>query len=283
MDGIDVPKVTDWFEANITGASGPLEFRLIAGGRSNLTFEVTDAAGNRYVLRRPPLGHVLATAHDMGREHRIISALAPTAVPVAPALGYCDDPEVNGAPFYVMAFVDGLIVRDPASGQALSPEARRQAGQQPDRRAGRHPRRRPRRRSASATWARTEGYIERQLKRWYGQFNAAARCGDGARRRRDARLPRRPDPRAAGSRPSSTATTASTTACSATTATCVAVLDWEICTLGDPLADLGLLMVYWTDPDDDRRPRRFRRHGRRRLPPQGRARELYAAKSDATI
>ena len=119
IDGVDVPRVTAWFEEHVDGARGPLDFVLIAGGRSNLTFKVTDADGRRYVLRRPPLGHVLATAHDMGREHRIISALAPTPVPVAPALGYCDDPDVNGAPFYVMAFVDGLILRDTPSAQSL--------------------------------------------------------------------------------------------------------------------------------------------------------------------
>ena len=129
MDGIDAPRVTAWFEEHVPGVAGPLDFELIAGGRSNLTFKVTDAQGSRYVLRRPPLGHVLATAHDMSREHRIISALAPTPVPVAPALGFCDNLDINGAPFYVMAFVDGLIVRDTASGEKLAPAARAKAGQ----------------------------------------------------------------------------------------------------------------------------------------------------------
>src|SRR3546814_3219426 len=80
--GIDVANVTAWFEANVAGASGPLQFDLIAGGHSNLTYGVTDAGGRRYVLRRPPLGQVLASAHDMGREHKIISALGSTDVPV---------------------------------------------------------------------------------------------------------------------------------------------------------------------------------------------------------
>ena len=83
--------MTAWLEANVDGAGGPFSFELIAGGHSNLTYRVTGADGPRYVLRRPPLGHVLASAHDMGREHRIISALQPTDVPVAPALGFCDD------------------------------------------------------------------------------------------------------------------------------------------------------------------------------------------------
>src|SRR3954471_6235512 len=114
IPGIDAPKVSDWFARNIPGATPPLTFELVAGGRSNLTFRVADSAGNDYALRRPPTSHVLPTAHDMAREHRIISALAPTSVPVAPALGLCEDPEVNGAPFYVMAYVDrhGLTTAD---------------------------------------------------------------------------------------------------------------------------------------------------------------------------
>ena len=247
MDGIDVPKVTAWFEANVPGAQGPLDFTLIAGGRSNLTFKVTDANGADYVLRRPPLGHVLATAHDMSREHRIISALAPTPVPVAPALGFCDDPEVNGAPFYVMAFVDGLIVRGPAEGEALGPEARYRAGESlvdvlvaiHDVDPGQ---------VGLGDLGRTEGYIPRQLKRWYGQFNQSKMrevpVVDEMHDFLSAHVPEQqgaaivhgdyrldncmlhPD------------------------GTVAAVLDWELCTLGDPLADLGLLMVYWNDPGD---------------------------------
>ena len=91
----------------------PLRFSLIAGGRSNFTYTVTDSAGARFVLRRPPLGPLLPSAHDMGREHRIMTALAGSPVPVPPLVGLCTDEAVTGAPFYVMRFVDGLILRDP--------------------------------------------------------------------------------------------------------------------------------------------------------------------------
>ena len=247
MDGIDVPRVTAWFEEHIEGAQGPLQFELIAGGRSNLTFKATDGNGTPYVLRRPPLGHVLATAHDMGREHRIISALAPTPVPVAPALGYCEDVEVNGAPFYVMGFVDGLIVRDPNSSKALEPEARARAGQHlvdvlvaihdvnPDD-------------VGLGDLGRKDGYIERQLKRWYSQFNQSKMrevpLVDEMHDFLAARVPEQQgtaivhgDYRLDNCMLSPQGEVA-------------AVLDWELCTLGDPLADLGLLMVYWNDPDD---------------------------------
>src|SRR4249919_1215390 len=118
-DGIDGDNVTAWFAEHAPDAVGPLEFTLIAGGHSNLTYGVTDANGARWVLRRPPLGHVLATAHDMGREHKIISALGPTNVPVPPIVGLCTDVEVNDAPFYVMRFVDGHVLRDAATAERL--------------------------------------------------------------------------------------------------------------------------------------------------------------------
>src|SRR5215212_12093677 len=127
--GINVAEVTDWFETHADGVVPPLSFQLIAGGHSNLTFQVTDRSGRSWVLRRPPLGQVLATAHDMGREHRIISALGPTDVPVPPTVGLCTDESVNGSPFYVMQFVDGLVVRDTNAAQALTPEQRRHAGE----------------------------------------------------------------------------------------------------------------------------------------------------------
>src|SRR5687768_9474959 len=111
IDGIDREPVEAWFEANVEGAKPPLTFDLIAGGRSNLTYGVTDAEGRRWALRRPPIGKTLGSAHDMGRETKVVSALAETKVPVAPIAGYCTDESVNGAPFYVMDFVEGPILR----------------------------------------------------------------------------------------------------------------------------------------------------------------------------
>ena len=98
INGLDRDRVSAWLADNIDGAEPPFDFDLIVGGRSNLTFKVLDAAGDRYVLRRPPTGSVLATAHDMVREHKIIAAVGTTDVPVAPALGLCTDEAVNGAP-----------------------------------------------------------------------------------------------------------------------------------------------------------------------------------------
>ena len=111
-EGINIDGVTPWLAERIEGLTPPLSFTLIAGGHSNLTYRFVDQKGAAYVLRRPPLGHVLESAHDMGRENRIVSALADSGVPVAPTFGFCEDPEVNGAPFYVMGFVEGSVLHD---------------------------------------------------------------------------------------------------------------------------------------------------------------------------
>src|SRR5215204_6282311 len=119
MRGLDEEKVGTWLADNVAGVTGPFTFELIAGGRSNLTFRATDAAGVELVVRRPPLGHVLATAHDMGREFRLISAVGTTDVPVPPALALCNDDSVNGAPFYVMGYVDGVVLDSPDRAEAV--------------------------------------------------------------------------------------------------------------------------------------------------------------------
>jgi aminoglycoside phosphotransferase (APT) family kinase protein len=251
--GVDAARVVPWLEAHVEGFQGPAEFTLIAGGHSNLTYGVTDANGTRSVLRRPPLGHVLESAHDMGREHKIIAALGSTDVPVPPALAYCDDPAINDAPFYVMGFVDGNIVRTAeVAREKLTPEQRRVAGESlVDVMAAMHDV------DVDAVGlgdlGRKEGYVERQLKRWHKQVKGSqeltkrelpdvdyvhdylaahvpAQQGAAAIVHGDYRLDNcmiGHDGRVA------------------------AVLDWELCTLGDPMADVGLLMVYWNDPSDD--------------------------------
>lgn len=248
VPGIDVPSVTEWLTTHVAGAVSPFAFRVIAGGHSNLTFEVVGADGRRFVLRRPPLGHVLASAHDMGREFRIVDGLQHSAVPVAPALGFCDDPAVNGAPFYVMGFVEGHVIRDRVIAEAvLSPTARRAASESiVDTMAAIHA---VDLRSAGLDdLGRHEGYIARQLKRWYGQWNQQkTRELPAVDTVHDALLQRIPEQ---GPATLVHGDYRLDNCMVADDGRVVAVLDWEICTLGDPLADLGLLHVYWTGPDD---------------------------------
>src|SRR6476659_775285 len=99
--GIDKEPVEAWFGANVPGVDFPLTFERIAGGHSNLTYRVTDAAGQKWALRRPPMGKRLGSAHDMGREFKVVSALGDTDVPVARVVGLCEDERGNDAPFYV--------------------------------------------------------------------------------------------------------------------------------------------------------------------------------------
>ena len=249
VPGIRLDSVTDWLQTNVTGAVGPFDFDVIAGGHSNLTYRVTASNGNRFVLRRPPLGHVLASAHDMSREHRIIHALQTTPVPVAPAVGFCDDPAINDAPFYVMKFVDGLVIRDrEASESLLTPHARRRASESiVDTMAAIH------RVDPTAVGlgdlGRHEGYIARQLKRWYGQWNQQkTRDLPAVDRVHDALLARIPEQ---GPATLVHGDYRLDNCMIDRDGNVIAVLDWEICTLGDPMADLGLLMVYWTGPGDD--------------------------------
>jgi aminoglycoside phosphotransferase (APT) family kinase protein len=252
-EGINAALVTSWLVDHIDGVQAPFKFELISGGRSNLTFKVTDPAGRRLVLRRPPMSHVLPTAHDMGREYRIISALRSTPVPVAPALGYCDDERVNERPFYVMDFVDGFILRGAAEAEAaLDERTRRVAGEDlVDVLAAIH------HVDVDAVGlgnlARRDGYIERQLRRWHGQFQQsqlqAREIGvyrpvplvDEVHRLLADRVPEQHGTAIVHGdyRIDNTVISAE--------GRIQAVLDWELCTLGDALADVGTLMAYWSD------------------------------------
>lgn len=139
------PAVAEWVAAHVPGVAPPLTFDLVSGGRSNLTYRVTDASGTVRALRRPPTGGVLSTAHDMSREWRFLTALAPTAVPVPTPLAYCADASVTGAEFYVMDFVDGTVGADQDAVRDWPERARRRAGDEPRRGSRRAARTRPRR------------------------------------------------------------------------------------------------------------------------------------------
>jgi aminoglycoside phosphotransferase (APT) family kinase protein len=251
VEAIDLPNVSAWFEHNIPGVALPLDFVLVAGGRSNLTYRVTDAGGRSYVLRRPPTGHLLATAHDMSREYRLIAAMGPAGIPVPEALGLCEDPAVNGTPFYVMDFVEGHVVRTAEDAVAIFDHGgrRRVSEHLVDTLAAIHAL------DPDAIGlgdlSRKDGYIARQLKRWYAQYQASREAGGPDVPNLDAvhaalveSIPEqgpasvvhgdyRLDNTMVGD-----------------DGRVVAVLDWELCTLGDALADLGQLLAYWAEPGE---------------------------------
>ncbi len=249
--GIDRERVTAWLAASLPEFVAPYAFRLIAAGGSNLTFRVEDARGAAFVLRRPPVGSALATAHDMSREWRIMSALAAhaPAVPVPRPLAFCEDTTVTGAPFYAMAFVDGLILRDSAGAATLDTAGARAAM-----------------RSLVATQAalhaldpaaiglgdlgRHDGYVARQLARWRRQVEAS--------KTRDLPLLESLHERLAAAIPPQTRPSAlahgdyrfDNTVLGPDHRVC-AVLDWELCTIGDPAADFCWSLMYWAEAEDD--------------------------------
>jgi len=247
--GIDRDGVEGWFRENVPAARLPLSFERISGGHSNLTYGVRDSADGRWALRRPPLGKRLGSAHDMGREHKVVSALASTPVPVAPVLGLCEDEGVNEAPFYVMEFVEGPILRGLAEAETFPGEADRRAiGERvvdtladihdvdPDA-------------AGLGDLGRKEDYVARQLRRWQGQWEKSKTrelpAIDAVHARLSARIPEQgPATIVHGDyRLDNMILTPG--------GEVAAVVDWELCTLGDPLADVGLLMVYWPEAGEE--------------------------------
>jgi len=254
--GLRREAVVAWLAANGVDLIGTVEASLFPGGRSNVTYRLVDAAGASIVLRRPPLGNVLPTAHDMGREHRVLTGLTRVGFPAPRALALCTDESVTGAPFLVMEFVDGRIVATAGEAATLTSVERAAVSETlvstiadlhaVDVDA-----------AGLADLGRPGGYLPRQLARWAKQWELTRTRDlpsmDALRDALTQRLEALPselpwslvhgdyrldnvilDPRGAGVR---------------------AVLDWEMSTLGDPLADLALTLVYWTEAGDGLRHR----------------------------
>ncbi len=227
----------------------PCTITLIAGGKSNLTYRVDSPAGS-VVLRRPPLGHVLPTAHDMVREHTVMSALQGSAVPVPQMRHLCTDVDLLGQPFYVMERVDGLVCRDTLpAGYADDPAQRRAVGQALVDVLGALHEVDPQQ-VGLAEFGRPDGYLERQVRRWVTQWDATRLPGHEA-------LDALATDLAAGVPVTQRHTIVhgdyrldNTMLDPVRPGRIVAVLDWEMSTLGDPLADLGVLLGYWSQADD---------------------------------
>lgn len=241
--GLDLEALGAWLATAVPGAGSSLSAELIAGGKSNLTFVVSDGA-SEWIVRRPPLGHVLATAHDMGREYRVMSALQDTAVPVPRTFAFCSDHAVVGADFYVMERCAGTPYRHASALAELGADRTRAISEQlvgilaalhavdpAD--------------VGLADFGRPEGFLGRQVARWRKQLDASHTrdlpAADELHRRLAATVP-----------------TESTTGIvhgdfrldnvlvdtADGTDRATAVLDWEMATLGDPLTDLALMLTY---------------------------------------
>ena len=247
--GIKYDNVSRFFAANVPGGDVPLRFSLISGGRSNLTYKV-EGGDNTWVLRRPPLGHVLPTAHDMAREYKVLSGVAKADFPVPTPIAFCDDTSVNDYPFYVMDYRDGVIIAESIPEGYATTDA--------DKRA-----------IASALirtlvalhaidyeavglgdFGRPEGYLERQVRRWSEQWGRSEtrplpEIDEVIRRLRNS-IPTSPKPTIVHG----DYRLGNMMLAKDDPGRVVAVLDWEMATLGDPLSDLGYTLSYWGQADD---------------------------------
>ncbi|AWK71220.1 phosphotransferase family protein [Rhodococcus oxybenzonivorans] len=246
--GIDTVAVARWLHTIGVDYTGTLTFDRIGLGQSNLTYLVRDSVGGRWVLRRPPLGHLLASAHDVAREARILSALQDTAVPTPRVFGFTEDPAVTDVPLLLMEFVEGQVVDRMSVAQALTPERRRAIGLSLPRTLAKiHAV--DLEQTGLIDLASHKPYAQRQLKRWAGQWEQS----------KTRELPALDDltRRLVESVPEQHELTLvhgdfhlRNVITSTDTGEVTAALDWELCTLGDPLADLGSLLAYWPEPGE---------------------------------
>lgn len=244
-EAVPVDRLAAWVAADVPGASGPLRIDHLSGGSSNLTFRVRDDA-NDWVLRRPPLGLVLATANDMGREFRVQSALAGSDVPVPRPVAFCDDADVLGGPFYLMERLDG-VVYDDADAVAHLDEAQAAAASDEliDVLARLH--------AVDpgavglADFGKPQGFLARQVDRWRRQWDAAKAVDVPEIDEVLSRLERSIPAEAGASIVHGDYSFNNTMWSRTEPARMVGVLDWEMSTLGDPLTDLGMVVMYWGD------------------------------------
>jgi aminoglycoside phosphotransferase (APT) family kinase protein len=253
LPGLDAAALERWLRSTVPSAvqDGPWTAELISGGLSNITYRLR-LPGGGFILRRPPLGPVLPRAHDMAREHRVITALHGTAVPVPGALALCEDRSVLGAPFYVMSEVDGVVFRAAEDTEALTTQTRAALAElliqaladlhavDPDD-------------VGLGDFGRREGYCSRQIKTWGGQWQRSKTRELPDMDRLIARLADRVPPDSGNGVVHGDYRLDNVIFDVRDQPRLAAVLDWELATLGDPLADLGLMLTYWHDLGDDER------------------------------
>lgn len=243
--GLDVVNLTDYLSRHVPGSPDLTDIALIEGGRSNITYDLTTSAGS-LILRRPPLGDVAQSANDVLREYRVMDALQGTTVPVPRTIAFCDDTAVIGAPFTLVAKVSGRVLRSPADVAQLTPdEMARCAEQLVLRLADLHALDYDR--IGLGTLGRPIGFVARQVERWQAQWTHVhtrdLHASDELFKQLRSSIPTK----SRASIVHGDYRLDNVMLADDDPARVNAVLDWEMATLGDPLTDLGLMLVYW-DP-----------------------------------
>ena len=251
--GLRLASLSNWMQDNVAGfdASAALQATLLAGGRSNISYQLTDASGSSWVLRRPPLGHIMPSAHDMGREFRVLSGLNKVAFPTPTTRGYCEDESVIGAKFMMMDFIDGRVIESAQTASSLSATQAGEISQElVDTLARLH--------AVDPAAAgldqlgKPAGYLQRQVKRWGEQWQITKTRELPEIETLHAWLET-----AITKVPESLPTSIvhgdyriDNVILARDKSEIVAVLDWEMSTLGDPISDLAISLVYWSQATD---------------------------------
>jgi aminoglycoside phosphotransferase (APT) family kinase protein len=247
LPGVDLEALGTWLRPRLELGTGSLRGELIAGGRSNLTY-LLSCGEHRWVLRRPPLGRRLATAHNMSREETVLRALAPSSIPVPAVVVSGEDDYPLGAPFYVMEYVPGRVIRSPDDLDLSPAECRTCAQALVQTLAELHTL--DYEQLGLGSFGRPQGYLERQMRRWFEQLDAS--------RVRELPLLDELGRRLSTAIPESASSAIlhgdyridNVLLAPEDPTRIAAVLDWEMSTLGDPLCDLGMLMMYWGRPGE---------------------------------
>ena len=252
-EGYQVSAVEDWVRAEVPELTPPFRWTRLEGGHSNLTYQIEDARGQLAVIRRPPQGELLPKAHDMSREWALIKALSSTNVPVPKPFGFCEDPDVTGAWFYIMGMIDGKPLYNSEDTRALVPEAKRETlafsffdaladlhQVDPDA-------------VGLGELGKRDSYVGRQVKTWYRSWTSSVSGAeyddDRAHHLQTYFLENLPDQ---GPIRVVHGDYGLHNCLFGSNCTVAAVVDWEISTLGDPLADLAYALNPWPDPSDQR-------------------------------
>lgn len=280
LPGYDVPAVEAWLAVNAPALTAPLVWTQLQGGHSNLTYLLEDAGGGKAVIRRPPLGELLPKAHDMAREWALISALGATRVPVPAAIAFCDDPTITGARFYVMGHIDGHPLYTAADTEKWAPQAVRATFAHAfiDALADLHaldPQA-----IGLGDLGKTDSYIARQVKTWHRSWTASAEPAQYDDPRAHALkayfLEHLPDQ---GPARIVHGDFGPHNCLVGPGGVLAAVVDWEISTLGDPLADLAYALNFWPDPSDPEPPRPDAALAPPGFPSRTALRDRYAART----
>lgn len=251
--GLRLAELSNWMQENVPGFDGTAQIKatLLAGGRSNVSYKITDASSSSWVLRRPPLGHIMPSAHDMGREFRVLSGLNSVSYPTPTTRGYCEDETVIGAKFMLMDFVDGRVIESAETASILSSQQASEISQELVDTLARLHALNPANAGLDQL-GKPAGYLQRQVKRWGDQWQITKTRELPEIEKLHAWLET-----AIAKVPENLPTSIvhgdyriDNVILASDKSEIVAVLDWEMSTLGDPISDLAISLVYWSQATD---------------------------------